>query len=143
MCSTKLPSESLVLLEFVQCRRVWATRFQSRSRRVVSPSSCRGAQCPHLRETRQCYGSTPVGCVVSLWAEWSACTTVCGGVQISSRHRIITEQCGGSCTSTFSKTRSCRQTSCFNGGSFNGGICFCKEGYSGSCCENHHGKSEN
>ena len=111
--------------------------YQSRSRMIVSQPSCGGATCPDNRyETRQCYGSTAVDCDLSYWSEWSACTTVCGvsGMQTSSRHRITTEQCGGSCTSTFSKTRSCPQISCLNGGSLKDGTCFCKEGYSGNCC---------
>ncbi len=96
-----------------------------------------GAPCPDLYETRPCYGTTPVNCQLSSWSEWSACTTPCGvlGTQSSSRHRITTEQCGGSCTSTFRKTRACPDLSCLNGGSLKDDTCFCKEGYSGKCCQ--------
>ena len=83
---------------------------QRRSRTISSQPSCGGAACPSLDETRQCYSSTPVNCQLSSWSEWSPCTaSSCGerGTQSSSRHRIITEQCGGTCTSTFRKTKSC------------------------------------
>ena len=110
---------------------------QRRTRTVVSSSSCGGAGCPALDETRQCFGSKAVNCQVNSWSEWSACTTPCGvsGVRFSARHRVITERCGGNCTSTFRKTRACLQLSCLNGGSLKGITCFCKEGYSGDCCE--------
>lgn len=110
---------------------------QSRSRTEISSTSCGGAQCPELYETRQCYSAKPSDCVVGPWSEWSACTTPCGvsGIRTSLRHRTTVEQCGGTCTSTFSKTRSCPEISCLNGGSVKDGTCFCKEGYGGDCCE--------
>ena len=110
---------------------------QSRSRTEETSPSCGGETCPELHETRQCYGTTPVDCQLSSWSEWSACTTPCGvsGTQSSSRHRKTTEQCGGSCTSTFSKTRACPDLSCLNGGSLQDGTCFCKKGFSGECCQ--------
>ena len=117
---------------------------QSRSRWVKSSSSCGGAQCPDLYETRSCYASRAVDCELSSWSEWSACTTRCGvsGTQHSSRHRIVTEECGGTCSSTFRKTRACPDLSCLNGGSLKDGLCLCKEGYSGQCCEKG-GENEN
>ena len=58
------------------------------------------------------------------------------GIQTSSRHRIITEQCGGTCSTTFRKTRGCPEQSCLNGGSLHSnGTCFCNEGFSGDCCQ--------
>lgn len=111
---------------------------QSRSRMVVSQPSCGGKACPDNRfETRQCYGSKAVDCKLSHWSEWSGCTTVCGvsGTQSSSRYRITTEQCGGKCSSSLTKTRSCQPISCFNGGSLRNGVCFCKKGFSGDCCQ--------
>ena len=117
---------------------------QSRSRSRESSPSCGGAQCPDLYETRSCYASTPVDCELSSWSEWSACTTPCGvsGTQHSARHRLVTEQCGGSCTSTFRKTRACPEFSCLNGGSLKDSNCFCKGGYSGNCCEKGEDKGE-
>ena len=110
---------------------------QSRSRHKESSASCGGAECPDLLETRQCHSSKRVDCQLSSWSEWSACTVPCGvsGTQHSARHRIVIEQCGGTCTNTFRKTRACPDLSCSNGGSLKDGICFCKEGYSGNCCE--------
>ena len=117
---------------------------QSRSRQKESSASCGGAQCPDLHETRPCYGSKRVDCQLSSWSEWSACTVPCGvsGTQHSARHRMVIEQCGGICTSTFRKTRECPDLSCLNGGSLLDGSCFCKEGYSGDCCEKK-GKRKN
>lgn len=111
---------------------------QSRSRTVVSEPSCGGTECPdNLSETRQCSGSKAVDCKLSHWSEWSGCTTVCGvlGTQSSVRHRITIEQCGGTCSSSLIKTRSCQQTGCFNGGSLREGVCSCRAGFSGDCCE--------
>lgn len=111
---------------------------QSRSRMIVSQPSCGGTACPdNLFETRQCYGSKAVDCELSYWSEWSGCTTPCGvsGTQASSRHRITTEQCGGTCSSSLRRTRSCPHPGCFNRGSLRDGACFCKEGFSGNCCQ--------
>ena len=114
---------------------------QNRSRTVASSKNCGGAQCPDLHEARHCNGIAPVSCKLSAWSDWSTSSTACGasGTQTRSCHEKISEQCGGTCTSNFSITRSCPQISCLNGGSLKDGKCFCKEGYSGSCCE-HHGK---
>ena len=111
---------------------------QSRSRTVVSEPACGGTECPdNLIETRQCYGSKAVDCKLSYWSEWSGCTTSCGvsGTQSSARHRITTEQCGGTCSSSLTRTRFCQQTRCFNKGSLKEGVCFCRAGFSGDCCE--------
>ena len=45
------------------------------------------------------------------------------------------EQFGGTCASTFKKTRACLKLSCLNGGTLQHGKCSCKKGYSGDCCE--------
>lgn len=87
---------------------------------------------------RQVNGSCyPVDCQLSRWSKWSACTTPCGisGTQSSDRHRVITEECGGTCWSTFRKTRACPKLNCLNGGSLQNETCFCKENYSGVCCQ--------
>ena len=78
-----------------------------------------------------------IDCQLSSWSEWTASTVPCGvsGTQHSARHRIVTEQCGGTCTSTFQTTRACPDVSCLNGGSLKDGSCFYKEGYSGNFCE--------
>ena len=110
---------------------------QRRTRWRVSEPSCGGSECPTLQETRQCYGTRSVNCQLSSWSAWSACSTLCGvsGIQTSARHRIITERCGGSCSSTLRKTKGCQELSCLNGGSLKRETCYCKEGYSGHCCE--------
>ena len=111
--------------------------LQRRSRTVASSASCGGAACPTLDETRQCYGSKQVDCQVSSWSQWSACPITCGvsGIQSSTRHRIIAEKCGGACPYTLRKTRQCQKIRCLNGGTLQEQSCFCKEGYTGDCCE--------
>ncbi|XP_022785602.1 spondin-1-like [Stylophora pistillata] len=111
---------------------------ETRTRRVETSPKCGGKECPELRETRQCYSSKEVNCELSSWSKWSACTTKCGvsGIQTSIRHRTVVEQCGGNCSSILSKTRSCPEISCLNGGSVNDKTCICKDGYEGECCEN-------
>ena len=99
---------------------------QSRSRSITSYTSCGGASCPDLHESRACYGSNPENCQLSSWSQWSACPAKkCdfSAIQTSTRHRISTEKCGGWCTSTFRKTRMCHRApdNC--------------KGYSGVCCE--------
>ena len=84
---------------------------QTRSRSITTSPSCGGNACPsNLQESRLCYGSRAENCQLSSWSEWSACPAIrCGSsaMQTSARHRIITEKCGGWCTSTFRKTRMC------------------------------------
>ena len=89
--------------------------YQSRSRTIITYSSCGGADCPSsLHQTQQCYSNTPVDCQLSSWSEWSACESPSchvSGTQSSSRYRITREKCGGTCTSTFRKTQTCSRTS--------------------------------
>ena len=118
----------------VQCGQQGSQR---RTREQVSEPSCGGSECPTLEETRQCYSTQTVNCQLSSWSAWTACSTVCGvsGIQTITRHRVITEQCGGTCSSTLRKTRACPELSCLNGGSLQQGACFCNKGYSGVCCQ--------
>ena len=112
---------------------------QKRTREQVTAPLCGGSECPNMEESLQCYGTRSVNCQLSSWSEWSSCSTPCGlsSTQTSTRHRVVIEQCGGNCSSTFRKTRSCPQQSCFNRGVLSpNGTCSCNEGYSGDCCEN-------
>ncbi|XP_044181770.1 R-spondin-3-like [Acropora millepora] len=122
---------------------------QSRSRSIITTPSCGGNACPsNLLESRHCFAEAE-NCQLSSWSQWSACTALTcetsSGMQTSSRHKIKEEKCGGRCTTTFRKTRSCIQSSlpCFNGGTYkqNEG-CVCKQGYNGECCEKRSESSE-
>ena len=98
-----------------QCGQLGA---QSRSRMIITRPTCGGRECPdNFYQTRRCYGGNPVDCELSQWTHWSSCTTPCSasGIQSSSRHRITTEGCGGTCLYPLTRTRSCLQISCFNG----------------------------
>ncbi|XP_078377722.1 thrombospondin type-1 domain-containing protein 7A-like [Oculina patagonica] len=124
------------------CTDLYETRqcYGTMSRRIslVSFSQVQSSLVsPYAHKENPTVTTTPVHCRLSSWSEWSACSTPCGisGTQSSSRHRNTTEQCGGTCTSTFRKTRACPDLSCLNGGSLKDGTCFCKEGYSGACCQ--------
>lgn len=112
--------------------------LQKRTREKVTAPLCGGSECPNMEESLQCYGTRSVNCQLNSWSTWSSCSTPCGvsGTQTSTRHRIITEQCGGNCSTPFRKTRSCPRQSCFNRGILSvNGTCSCSEGYSGDCCE--------
>ena len=122
---------------------------QFRSRSIITTPSCGGNACPsNLVESRHCFAAAE-NCQLSSWSQWSACTALtCEtslGMQTSSRHKIKEEKCGGSCTTTFRKTRSCIQSRppCFNGGTYkqNEG-CVCTKGYNGECCEKRSESSE-
>ena len=112
--------------------------LQKRTRLQVTAPLCGGSECPNMEQSQLCYGTRSVNCQLSSWSEWSSCSTPCGvsGTQTSTRQKIITEQCGGNCSSTFRKTRSFPQQSCFNRGILSpNGTCSCNEDYSGDCCE--------
>ena len=126
---------------------------QFRSRSIITTPSCGGNACPsNLRESRHCFADAE-NCQLSSWSQWSACTALTcetsSGMQTSSRHKIKEEKCGGRCTTTFRKTRSCIQSRlpCFNGGTYKqneteGYRCVCHQGYNGECCEKRSESSE-
>ena len=109
-----------------------------RFRHVFLQPACGGTPCPpNMRETAYCQGRTAIGCQYSSWSTWSLCPAVgCEETQTSRRHMIAREQCGGTpCNMTaLRKTRPCKQTFCINQGTLHNGKCFCKTGFSGSCC---------
>ena len=118
--------------------------IQTSTRHRVITERCGGTCSSTLRKTRACPEVSSVNCQLSSWSVWSACSTVCGvsGIQTSTRHRVITEQCGGTCSSTLRKTRACPELSCLNGGNLQQGTCFCHKDYSGVCCQKKRKKGK-
>ncbi|XP_062519526.1 coadhesin-like [Corticium candelabrum] len=59
-------------------------------------------------------GCSAVNCLVGNWNSWGSCSAACGttGIQTRYRSKTRTESCGGSCTFTFSNTRSCNGPCC-------------------------------
>ena len=85
----------------------WAMQTSTRHR--ITTEKCGGWCTSTFRKTRMCFRGR-VNCKLSSWSEWSSCGTVCTagqGTQVSFRKEIIKETCGGTCTSTLLKTRSC------------------------------------
>lgn len=110
-----------------------------RSRYVITQPKCSGTPCPtNMQDTATCYGTTAIDCQYSTWSTWSACPAFgCEEIQTSRRHVTARDQCGGTpCNITaLRKTQPCKQTFCVNQGTLLNGKCFCKTGYSGSCCQ--------
>lgn len=110
-----------------------------RSRHVIAQPACGGTPCPpNMQDTAICYGKTAFGCQYSRWSTWSPCPAVgCEETQTSRRQIMAREQCGGTpCNMTaLRKTRPCKQTFCINQGTLHNGKCFCKTGFTGSCCQ--------
>ncbi|KAK2561270.1 Spondin-1 [Acropora cervicornis] len=89
--------------------RCGSSAMQTSTRQRITTEKCGGWCTTTFRKRRWCF-RRPVNCKLSSWSEWNTCNgTVCTaghGTQVSFRHKIITETCGGTCPSTF-KTRSC------------------------------------
>ena len=91
------------------------------------------AQGWRRRRRRRC----PVtNCVVSRWSHWSGCNQGCGstGGQWRTRYVVRGATCGGSCPYSLSQYQACNAW-CYNGGTPQGGVCSCKSGNSGKCCQ--------
>ena len=90
--------------------RCGSSAMQTSTRHRITTEMCGGWCTSTFRKTRMCFRG-PVNCELSSWSEWNTCNgTVCTaghGTQVSFRHKAIKETCGGACTSTFLKTRSC------------------------------------
>lgn len=91
------------------------------------------------RRRRSC---TPRDCKVTFWTSWSSCSAEqCGekGTKRRLRAVVTSSSCGGAKCPALRETRYCYTsrpvTRCLNGGSLEDGKCFCKEGYTGDCCE--------
>lgn len=60
---------------------------QDRSRKILKTARFGGATCGELAEQREC-ANVCMDCVLSGWAEWTVCSSSCGG---GSRQRLRTE----------------------------------------------------
>lgn len=75
-------------------------------------------------------------CIVGPWSNWGACSERCGprGVKWRQRRVVRPSNCTGKCSFALRQLIPCNRK-CNNGGTIHGGVCRCKSGYSGVCCE--------
>ena len=86
----------------------------SRSRTVVTPSSC-GGTCGDLQETADCAQSCcPNDCSVTAWGSWGTCSENCGGTGLQTRMRSILQPpaCGGMSCPPQTDTQACNTHPC-------------------------------
>ena len=90
--------------------RCGSSAMQTSTRHRITTEKCGGWCTSTFRKTRMCLRAS-VNCELSSWSEWSTCNgmvcTAGKGAQVSFRNKIVKETCGGTCTSTLRKTRSC------------------------------------
>lgn len=84
-------------------------------RTIVVPAGSKGMPCPVLETSQPCnLQSCPIDCKVTEWAEWSACSALCGG-GIRTRFRQINQmaQHGGEiCPGANDHSQSCNTQPC-------------------------------
>eukprot|EP00992_Anisonema_acinus_P015677 TRINITY_DN9845_c0_g1_i1.p1 TRINITY_DN9845_c0_g1~~TRINITY_DN9845_c0_g1_i1.p1 ORF type:complete len:1608 (-),score=285.57 TRINITY_DN9845_c0_g1_i1:1661-6484(-) len=86
----------------------------TRLRTITKVSSCGGAACPALSETKACNEQCcKVDCVVSPYGSFSPCDKTCGGGQRVRSRTIITDpECGGKECPSLDQYRSCASDCC-------------------------------
>lgn len=77
-------------------------------------------------------------CTVSSWSSWSSCSYPCGtgGTQSRSRYVTTRQACGGRPCPSLYESRACNRNPnlCRNYGTPHSTGCFCKAGFTGTCC---------
>ena len=77
--------------DFSVCSKTCGGGTQSRTRKVITPKTGNGKECPSLEETRECNNQIcPVNCRVSDFTDYDECSKTCGG-GTQSRYRTITQ----------------------------------------------------
>ena len=76
-------------------------------------------------------------CRVSGWSSWGGCSYPCGngGVQWRSRHVTISQNHCGSCSYHMRESKRCNIGLCANYGRPHSSGCYCRLGYTGTCCK--------
>eukprot|EP01134_Creolimax_fragrantissima_P000840 CFRG0840T1 len=86
---------------------------QTRNRTVIQEPEVPNV-CPNLGETQECGSNLcPVDCMVSEWADWTDCSTECGG-GMRYRQRTITVPAsnGGTCFDPLDDSETCNNQPC-------------------------------
>lgn len=83
----------------------------------------------------------PRDCTVSSWSNYGSCSYPCGtsGVQWRSRYVTRVQSCGGQCPYNLHESKACNRGLCANHGTPHSSGCYCRAGYTGTCCQ--HGES--
>lgn len=111
---------SIEMLFIESCQPVfWGRRRRRRRRRPPPPP--------------------PVPCVdcrVSGWSSWGGCSYPCGtgGVRWRSRHVTSSQNYCGSCQYHMRESKRCNIGLCANYGRPHSSGCYCRSGYTGTCC---------
>lgn len=111
-----------IAMLFIESCHTWRRRRRRRRRRPPPPPP--PPPC-HRRD-----------CSVSGWSNWGSCSYPCGTGGIQLRTRYITRvknQCG-QCPYHFTERKRCNIGLCANYGQPHSSGCYCRSGYTGTCC---------
>ena len=100
--------------DFSVCSKTCGGGTQARSRKVITPKTGNGKECPTLSETIVCNTqSCPRNCTVTPFSDFGECSKTCGGGSKSRFRDIIQNQTGtGLPCPTLSETVECNTQSC-------------------------------
>jgi len=99
---------------WAKCTKSCGGGFQIRSRKIITDSKFNGAQCPSLKEQRQCnWHPCPIDCITSDWTPFTACTASCGkGTKSRSRHVTRVAQFKGKACALLTNSAPCDAGPC-------------------------------